>query len=156
MIDEHKSTNIIEKLIQQTSFKDNFEKALINIFYTANYFRDIHYEVFKDYKIQSQHFNVLRILKGQHPDSVSPGYLKEVMLDKGRDITRLVDKLESLGWVKRANCDKNKRKVHINLTRTGYKNVEELTKKLSDINQSLQKLSDKEYEILNSLIDKMR
>lgn len=95
----------IDKLIKQSKFTDGYQKALINVIYTANHFRDTHAPIFQKYKIQGQHFNILRILKGRHPEPVTPGYIKEVILDKGRDITRLIDKLEVLGWVVRKNCN---------------------------------------------------
>ncbi len=151
-----KDGSSIEKLIQQSKFKDSFEKSLINIFYTANYFRDIHLEVFTAYKIQSQHFNILRILKGQHPQPISPGYIKDVMLDKGRDITRLIDKLENMGWVSRDNCNINRRKVNIKLTKLGLRQVNEINKKLAKTHDKIKKLTDNEYDLLSSLLDKMR
>ena len=83
----------IDKVIKQQRFKNEFQKAIINLFYTSNHFRDMHSNVFKRFDIQGQHYNVLRILKGKHPQPVSPGYIKEVILDKGADLTRLVDKL---------------------------------------------------------------
>ncbi len=156
MPEKNNNQESIESLIKQTRFKDNFEKAIINVIYTANYFRDIHLQVFKPYKIQSQHFNILRILRGKYPEPISPGYIKEVMLDKGRDITRLVDKLEILGLVKRANCDKNKRKVNISLTKFGVQKVDEITEKFSEIHDDMKKLSDAEYHKLSQLLDKIR
>jgi len=156
MVEINDAEKSIEKLIQQAKFKDNFEKAIINIIYTANHFRDIHLQVFKPHKIQSQYFNILRILRGQYPDPISPGYIKSVMLDKGRDITRLVDKLEKLGMVKRANCNNNKRKVNINLTKFGLQKVDEITEMFSEIHDNMKKLSDDEYDLLSQLLDKIR
>lgn len=146
----------IEKVIKQPKFKDGYQKAMINLFYTSNYFRDSHMNLFNKYQIQGQHFNILRILKGKHPDVVSPGYIKDVMLDKGRDITRLIDKLQSLGWVNRHICPENKRKMNINLTEKGLELVDKISSDLNIKDQELKKLSEEEYLMLSDLLDKMR
>lgn len=146
----------IDKLIQQTKFQDNYHKAMLNLFYTSNYFRDAHMHVFGKHGIQGQHFNILRILKGKHPQPVSPGYIKDVILDKGRDITRLMDKLVNMGWVNRSNCPENKRKMDITLTDSGISAVEKISEELTALDADLKTLSEKEYEQLSHLLDKMR
>ena len=82
-----------EDQIRQTKFRNNFLKAILNLKYTSSLYNSKEVEVFKKYGILAQHFNVMRIVRGVHPDSVSPGKILEVMLDSGRDLTRLVDKL---------------------------------------------------------------
>ena len=146
----------IDKLIQQARFKDNYHKAIVNLFYTSNYFRDAHMQVFGRYEIQGQHFNILRILNGKHPEPVSPGYIKEVMLDKGRDLTRLMDKLVNMGWVNRMLCPENKRKMNITLTESGYEMVKKISDEVNEMDGSLRTLADEDYEILSRLLDKMR
>lgn len=142
--------------IRQQKFTDVYQKCVINLLYTSNYFRDAHLSVFKPYDIQGQHFNVLRILRGKHPETVSPGYIKEVMLDKGRDLTRLIDKLAAMGWVSRSICPENRRKMDIRLTDEGLRTVEEISARLLSFDGNLRKLSDAEYETLSALLDKMR
>lgn len=146
----------IDKLIKQSKFVDGFQKAMINVLYTANHFRDTHAPIFQKYKIQGQHFNVLRILKGRHPEPVTPGYIKDVILDKGRDITRLIDKLESHGWVVRKHCDQNKRNIHLFLTKTGLEHTNEISKDVHEKDQDLRTMTEEEYQVLSSLLDKMR
>lgn len=146
----------IDKVIKQPRFKDEFQKAMINLFYTSNYFRDHHGTVFKQFDIQGQHYNVLRILKGKHPEPVSPGYIKEVILDKGADLTRLVDKLVKLGLVFRNICPDNKRKIHLNLTDAGLNNLQNISEHLNNQYDKFRHLTDEEYSTLSQLLDKMR
>ncbi|MCO6463937.1 MAG: hypothetical protein J5I52_07290 [Saprospiraceae bacterium] len=147
----------IDKVIKQSSgFTDGYQKALVNLLYTANHFRDTHQKVFKKYGIQGQHFNVMRILKGKHPEAVTPGYIKEVMIDKGRDLTRLVDKLETLGWVTRRVCEDNKRQMNINLTEIGIKKLDELRQIIKKLDDQLKCMTEEEYNQLSALLDKMR
>lgn len=146
----------IGKIIRQRKFKTGLEKAYINLIYTTNYFRDLHMSVFKQNGILSQHYNVLRITRGQHPQPVTPGYIREVMLDKGSDVTRLLDKLVSLGYVVRSTNAENKRKLDIKLTESGLKITNGIEKELEKINQNSNFLSEEEYEILSELLDKLR
>lgn len=146
----------LEKVIKQSKFVDGYQKAMINLFYTSNYFRDTHMPIFNKYHIQGQHFNVLRILKGKHPEKVSPGYIKDVMLDKGRDLTRLIDKLVALGWVHRYACPENKRKMNILLTPAGLEVIDRLSEELRKKDQELKTLTDEEYHQLSDLLDRMR
>ncbi len=146
----------IEKVIKQEKFRDGFQKAYINLIYTANYFRDTHINIFTSHGIQGSHFNILRILKGKYPEPVSPGYIKEVMLDKGSDLTRLVSKLVNLGFVNRDVCQDNKRKMDISLTQQGYEAVEKISKEVNESDMELKTLTEKEYEQISNLLDKMR
>ncbi len=146
----------IDKLIKQQRFRDGYQKAIINLLYTSNYFRDAHNTVFGNFKIQSQHFNVLRILKGKYPEPVSPGYILDVIIDKGADLTRLLDKLEKLGWVQRKICQDNKRKVHVLLTEAGNIKLTEISTAVEANEGNYRYMTEEEYQKLSILLDKMR
>jgi DNA-binding MarR family transcriptional regulator len=147
----------IEKAIKQSKFDSPLQKAVINIFYTANWLRDLQSEVFKKHGILPQHYNVLRIIKGKHPESVAPGDIKEVMLDKGNDVTRLVDKLVKMGLVKRSLCEANRRKIDINLTEKGLTFLKDLNDPMKrQFNAIKKQLSEKDAEQLSNLLDKLR
>jgi len=146
----------IDKVIKQPKFNDGYHKAIVNLFYTSNFFRDVHNGVFAKYRIQGQHYNILRILKGKHPEPVSPGYIKEVMIDKGRDLTRLIDKLAKMGWVNREICPDNKRKMNITITNKGMVQVDDISLALDRQDKTLRNMSNEEYLMLSSFLDKMR
>src|SRR5690554_454998 len=95
----------IEEAIKQGKFRNNYQKAVVNLIFTSNWLRDAQGEFFKEYDILPQHFNALRIIKGRHPKPVSAGEIKEVLLDKASDVTRLLDKLVNLGYVHRQLCE---------------------------------------------------
>ncbi|MCZ2102328.1 MAG: MarR family transcriptional regulator [Chitinophagales bacterium] len=146
----------IDKVIKQGKFKDNYQKAIVNLLYTSNYFRDIHQPIFKKYEIQGQHYNVLRILKGKYPDPVTPGYIKEVMLDKGTDLTRLIDKLKKKGWVERRICPHNKRQMDITITDLGVEQLTAMSKEMAIEDSQNIRMTPEEYATLSDLLDKMR
>ena len=94
----------ISEAIKQKSFSSPHEMALINVLFTSNWLRDKQKEYFYPYDLKPQHFNVLRILKGKYPDNSCPGDIKDVMLDKSPDLTRLIDKMMKMGLVERNVC----------------------------------------------------
>ena len=147
----------LEDEIKQSKFESNYQKAVINIIYTANWIRDRQMEVFKAFDVLPQHYNVLRIIKGKHPNPCSPGEIKEVMLDKGNDVTRLVDKLVKKGFLKRASCESNRRKVDITITEKGSTFLKELNDPMKKQLSVIKKLvSEKEAAHLSDILDKLR
>lgn len=139
----------------KSKFDNNQIMATVNIFYTANWLRDISAPIYKKYGLLSQHYNILRIVRGRNPKSVSPGYIKEVMLDKGRDLTRLVDKLVKLKYVERKLCETNRRKMEIKITQSGLEIVEVVEKAMDQLYKGY-KLTEKESLELSNLLDKLR
>lgn len=147
----------LEKAIKQSKFESPQQKAVINVFFTYNWLRDLQSDVFKKHDILPQHYNVLRILKGKHPEAVSPGDIKEVMLDKGNDVTRLVDKLVKQGLVRRHLCENNRRKIDIHITDKGLKFLKDMNEPMRKLYTSIKKnINDKEAELLSDLLDKVR
>ncbi len=147
----------LEDEIKQSKFESNYQKAIINIIYTSNWLRDQQMDVFRAFDVLPQHYNVLRIIKGKHPNPCSPGEIKEVMLDKGNDVTRLVDKLVKKGLVKRNLCESNRRKIDITITEKGLTFIKELNdpmkKQLSVMKKTV---SEKEAGFLSDILDKLR
>ncbi|MDF1698914.1 MAG: MarR family transcriptional regulator [Saprospiraceae bacterium] len=145
-----------EEEIKQQVFKNDVLKAMLNVMYTANWIRDQHASVFKAYGILQQHYNVLRIVRGRKGNPVTPGEIIKVMLDKGRDLTRLVDKLVKLGYLERKPSKFNKRKMDITITEEGLTVTSEIEVKLENWLKEKIDVSIPETEILNNLLDKMR
>lgn len=147
----------LEEEIKQSKFESPYQKAIINIIYTANWLRDQQMEVFKAFDVLPQHYNALRIIKGKHPNPCSPGEIKEVMLDKGNDVTRLVDKLVKKGLVKRNLCESNRRKVDIIITEKGLTFIKELNDPMKKHLSLMKKtVSEKEAEHISDILDKLR
>ncbi|MFT6716331.1 MAG: MarR family 2-MHQ and catechol resistance regulon transcriptional repressor [Saprospiraceae bacterium] len=146
----------IKEDINQEKFKSNAEMALVNILYTFNWLKDRQQVFLKEHNILTQHYNILRIVNGNKSNVVFPGQIKEVMIDRGRDLTRLIDKLVNLGLLQRQHCDSNRRMIEISITPKGRKVVKDLGEKLSKEMKSFFKLSEKEALQLSDLLDKLR
>tara|TARA_Y100000589_G_C27119797_1_gene615895 strand:- start:408 stop:851 length:444 start_codon:yes stop_codon:yes gene_type:complete len=139
----------------KSKFDSNQLMAAVNIIYTSNWLRDVSLPIYQKHNILSQHYNILRIVNGSFPNSVSPGYIKEVMLDKGRDLTRLVDKLVKLGYVERKLCKDNRRKMNITITQLGSDVINSIGKEINILYTSYN-LNEEEATQLSNLLDKLR
>lgn len=148
--------NILQE-INQKSFKTNTEKAMVNLLFTYNWHRDYYKDVYKAYGIKSQHYNVLRILRGKNPDPCSPGEIKQVMLDKSPDLTRLLDKLVDMDLVQRNLCQENRRMMDVYITSEGEKTLNEIEIKYKSVNNKRKsKFTEEDAARLSDLLDKFR
>jgi DNA-binding MarR family transcriptional regulator len=113
-------------------------------------------DYFKEHDITRQQYNVLRILRGQYPKPASINLLKERMLDKMSDTSRIVKRLEKKKLVKREESDADRRAVEITITKSGLKLLEDTDNTVSGFSHLLDNLTDKEAVQLNTLLDKIR
>lgn len=146
----------IEEEINQKSFTTEQRKAAINIIYTNNWLLDHTLSVLKEFKINEQHFNILRILKGKHPEVTCPGEIKKVLLNKRGDLTRLLDKLEKMGYVYRCLNAENRRKMDVSITQEGIDTLEVINHKMKQNDNIYENITAEEAKVLNSILDKLR
>jgi DNA-binding MarR family transcriptional regulator len=146
----------IEDEIKQKSFKSEYQKLAVNLLFTHGWLISFQKKFFENHDITNTQFNILRILRGQHPDPLSINLLKDRMLDKMSDTSRLVERLRVKGLVDRKICKDDRRKSDVKITDKGL----ELLKNLDYIDDSFQnvfsKINIKEAKDLNNLLDKLR
>lgn len=140
------------KLLRKVSVK---EKTFVNIVFTYNAIIQQFEEFLKPYDITSQQYNVLRILKGQHPRSCNMGYIKDVMLDKNPDLTRLSNRLVLKQLIKKNHNLNNKREILINLTPKGLKTLDVIAEDIIAFMEKVVALNEAEAEIVSDLLDKL-
>ena len=145
----------IEDEIKQLKFKSVHQKAVINLIFTSGWLQGRQQSLFKPFGITSQQFNILRILKGQHPKTISATEIKSRMLDKNSDVSRLLDRLATKGLIDKQTCPKDKRQSDVQITQAGLDILTELDKKQKAIDH-VQALSEKEADELSNLLDKLR
>ncbi len=146
----------IEKEIQQKSFESNRHKAHINILFTASYISGITNKTLKPFDISAQQYNIMRILKGQHPKAASIKLLTERMLDKMSNASRLVEKLRRKGYISRVECPEDRRQVNVKLTEEGLNVLKESTEALDEAAKFMNNLTEKEAGLLSDYLDKIR
>ena len=145
----------IEDEIKQQKFKNPHQKAVINLLYTTNWMQSRQQDIFKPFNITAQQFNILRILRGQHPNSTSATEIKSRMLDKNSDVSRLLDRLLSKNIITKKTSPSDKRAADINLTEEGLELLRALDKKQHQIDNILT-LTEEEAILLSDLLDKGR
>lgn len=145
----------IEKDIQQTNFRNEFQKMSINIIYTANWLNEKMGQILATEDITQQQYNILRILRGSECP-LSTLKIRERMLDKMSDTSRIVDRLIVKGQVEKTACIKDKRLVDIIVTKKGLQLLEKLDALNEQIDSILKGVSEKEAVTMNQILDKLR
>ena len=146
----------LEDEIAQRKFKNEYQKAAVNLIYTTNWLESFFITLLKPYNITVQQYNVLRILRGQHPKPASIKLVRERMLDKMSDASRLVEKLRQKGFLERKVCEHDRRNADVIITKKGLDMLAKLDKIDNDFKKLLANLSETEIKQLNKLLDKMR
>ena len=146
----------LDKEIVQTNYKSAWQKAIINVIYTSNWLNSVHSEWLKEYDLSIQQFNILRILRGQHPNPATIRLLTERMLDKMSNASRLVERLRVKGMVERDVCASDRRQVHVRITERGLELLRRIDLKLDAELYQFQRLTEDEATELSRLLDKMR
>jgi len=145
----------IEKDIQQTNFRNEFQKMGINIIYTAHWLNEKMSQILSTEDITQQQYNILRILRGSDTP-LSTLKIRERMLDKMSDTSRIVDRLIVKGLVEKTACVKDKRLVDITVTKKGLQLLEKLDALNEQIDSILKGVSEKEATTMNQILDKLR
>ncbi|MCX6187473.1 MAG: MarR family transcriptional regulator [Bacteroidetes bacterium] len=146
----------LEEEIKQTKFKSQYQKAIINILFTAGWIENEHHRFFKQYGISSHQYNILRILRGQNGNPASMGMLQERMLDRMSNASRLVEKLKQKGLVDRTENKKDRRQVDVTITKSGLDLLNETDDKVELIQNAIIHISEEESKTINLLLDKLR
>ena len=146
----------LEKEINQKKFRSESHKLMVNIIYTFNWLNGQQADFLKPYKITYQQFNVLRILRGQQMQPASIKLIRERMLDKMSDASRIVEKLRMKNLVERHICEHDRRSCQVFITQKGMDLLTEIDKNEAQQTDSMIALSEHEKQQLNLLLDKLR
>ena len=136
-----------------TTFSNSKVKALLNIIYTANWINSKQNEFFKPFGISPQQYNILRILRGAG-EAISVQTIKDRMLERAPNATRLMDKLCAKNLIERVPCPGDRRVVHIEITKQGLKLLKQIDVNFKE--DILNNLTQKEASVLSDLLDKIR
>lgn len=145
----------LENEINQHKFRNEYQKSAINIVYTYNWLTERMYKVFDQWEITSQQFNILRILRGAG-EPLSTLQIRQRMLDRMSDTSRIVDRLVIKGLVKKSVCKNDRRLVDVIITDKGRKLLENLDEYNDQLDDVMKNLTESEARTLNELLDKLR
>ena len=126
---------------------------MINIKYTSNWLSSKENDFFKPYGISPQQYNILRILRGAK-ERVKVQIVKDRMIERSPNATRLMDKLCDKNLIERERCEQDRRVVYAKITNQGL----ELLKNIDDSRtvSFLGNLTEEEAATLSDLLDKIR
>lgn len=144
----------IEDEIKQKRFTNNLQKAVVNLIYTSNWLQYRQQDFFKSFGITGQQFNILRILKGQHPKSISATEIKSRMLDRNSDVSRLLDRLAAKNMITKKTCPNDKRATDVLITAEGIALLREVSR--NQHQDGFLFLNEEEAATLSDLLDKAR
>ncbi len=146
----------IEEEIQSNKFEDNYHKVVINMAYTYGWLNNFMRCHFEKHNLTQQQFNILRILRGQYPKPATVNLLKERMIDKMPDTSRIVDRLVQKGLVSRCTNTRDRRAVDIRISEQGMDILSIMDKEFRTRDVLKNNLTDAEAVQLSDLLDKMR
>ena len=145
----------LEKEINQPKFRNEYQKSAINIIYTYNWITERSNKIFDEWDITPQQFNILRILRGAGKP-LSTLQIRQRMLDRMSDTSRIVDRLVKKGLVKKSICREDRRLVDVIITEKGKKLLEKLDAYSDQLDSVMKNLTVAEAQTLNELLDKIR
>ena len=145
----------LEKDISQGTFRNEYQKGVINLIYTYNWMNEKMKARFDKENITGQQYNILRILRGAGKP-ISTLQIRERMLDKMSDTSRIVDRLVLKGLAKKNICKNDKRLVDVSISPKGKNLLEKMDQYEKEMDAILGNLSQLETKTLNNLLDKIR
>lgn len=146
----------IEDEIKQPRFRDVYQKVAVNLLFTSNWLVARQHDFFKPFGITTQQFNILRILRGQHPNAISGVEIKSRMLDRNSDISRLLERLLKKDLVLKSQSENDKRAANVSITQKGLDLLGAIDEKFKEVERHHFNLTEAEAEQLSLLLDKSR
>ena len=136
-----------------SKFDNEHVKALINIKYTSSYLDNIANKILKPHNISEQQYNILRILRGAGKE-ITVNTVKERMIQKSPNSTRLMDKLCDKNLINRVRCESDRRVVYVEISKEGLELLDNIN--LKELDKYTRGLTVNEARTLNKLLDKIR
>jgi DNA-binding MarR family transcriptional regulator len=146
----------LEEAIKSNRFKNEVHKAGLNILYTAWWLKTLTSKELKVYGLTHEQYNVLRILKGKHPEQMCVRDIAQRMIEKNSNVPRIIDRLEFKKLVKRSASPTDKRETAIVLTLAGMNILEIATTKVDKLFENTVVMEEASASTLNKLLEKIR
>lgn len=145
-----------DELKQTKPFKSEMQKLVLNISVTSSWLNTIFSEKLKPYDLSPPQYNVLRILRGKHPDGYCNQEITQRMIDKSSNATRIVDKLVEKKMVTRSEDKSDRRLVNIKITDKGIKLLSEIDKTPYSDKTKMKEFNEEKAKLMNEWLDELR
>ena len=146
----------LEEAIKSSKFRNEVHKAGLNILYTAWWLKTMMSRELKEYGLTHEQYNVLRILKGKHPEQICVKEIACRMIEKNSNVPRIIDRLEAKKLVRRTSSDTDKRETVIVLTQAGINILQHSTDRINKLMDRSIVLDERKASTLNALLEEIR
>jgi DNA-binding MarR family transcriptional regulator len=150
------SMKLEDEIKQVKPFRSERQRAMVNIMFTSGWADDRFRDFMKPFGLTQQQYNVLRILRGSEPEPLSTSCIRERMIDRMSDASRIVDRLVKKGLVNRVQCPRDRRLVEVRISESGLELLQRIDTQQDQMDGSFGNLIEEELRQLNSLLDKLR
>jgi len=141
---------------QVKSFRNDYHKAAVNLIFSGKWMIQFHSDIFRKYNLTVQQYNILRILKGRYPQATTVKLIRERMLDRMSDASRIVELLRKKSLIERTISSSDRRRSDVVITNKGAALLKEMEKEDEYMDNRLSSLKEEEIVLLNNLLDKAR
>ena len=146
----------LEEALKSTKFKNEVQKAGLNVLYTAWWLKTLSSKELKIFDLTHEQYNVLRILKGKHPEKMCVKDIASRMIEKNSNVPRIIDRLENKNLIMRGQGEVDGRQTVMSLTENGIKVLENATIALNTVWDNTISISNSDANSLNELLEKLR
>ena len=147
----------LSDLIKQEQFKSPDQEVLLNVLVASSWILNVLAATMAPYGVTPAQYNVLRILRGSHPETLTCSALGQRLLDRTPDVTRLLNRLDRHGLIHRARAEHDRRVVQVGITEAGLALLERMRDDIEAAEQRLTgHLSSSEHQHLSRLLERLR
>ncbi len=137
-------------------YRDEYHKGLINLLFTASRIDDTIKQLLKEHGLTTQQYNILRVLRHYRDEDVNLNFLRDRMLDRYSDVSRIVQNLYQKRLIRRKENTSDRRNKNLNITEIGLKVLADLENIRSMEDNFLAHFEKSEIQEFNRLLDKSR
>lgn len=154
---KRKPKNLAEEIGRNRPFDSLEQELFLNLIRTSEWLQGEFARVFKTHGITQPQFNVLKVLQVEEKSGIPIQKIGARMTTKSSDVTRLVDRLERTGMVKRFRTEEDRRVIYVRLTEAGWAIIDQLEQPLVETHQHTKGYLDRpSLELLNKLLFELR
>ncbi len=147
----------LQDRLKQNRFASPAQEAMLNVLVTSAWLNGELSAALGAFDVTPAQYNVLRILRGSHPEAMTCSAIGERLLDRTPDVTRLLDRLERSDLLCRKRCSEDRRVVKVSITDAGLALLEKLDPSMQGMLERLAEvMSEAEFHTLSALLEKMR
>ena len=145
----------LEEVLKTERFESMKQKAMLNVMYTAYWAKTKVSTTLKNHGLTTEQFNVMRILKGKHPEAMCVKDIASRMVEKSSNVPRIIDRMIVKGVAIRTQSEEDRRETLVSITDKGLKILEKANVDISTINMGLG-LNEEDALLLNDLLERLR